>query len=114
MTVTVTAPNLLGIMTDSLSISIAQLDPTVGDIAGNLSRLRDAWREAATSGADLVVASELFIAGYPPEDLVLKPAFVDACMAAVGTCDALYDASSSCSRSRNASVGACACVTGAG
>ncbi|HVA15531.1 MAG TPA: NAD+ synthase [Stellaceae bacterium] len=70
-------------MTDSLSIFIAQLDPTVGDIAGNLGRLKDAWREAAASGADLVVASELFVAGYPPEDLVLKPAFVAACEAAV-------------------------------
>ena len=70
-------------MTDSLSISIAQLDPTVGDIAGNLGRLMDAWREAKSAGADLVVASELFVAGYPPEDLVLKPAFVEACQAAV-------------------------------
>lgn len=70
-------------MTDSLSIAIAQLDPTVGDIEGNLGRLRDAWHEAQTAGADLVVASELFIAGYPPEDLVLKPAFVAACEAAV-------------------------------
>ena len=70
-------------MTDSLSIFIAQLDPTVGDIAGNLGRLRDAWREAKTSHADLLVASELFVAGYPPEDLVLKPAFVAACEAAV-------------------------------
>jgi NAD+ synthase len=70
-------------MTDSLIISIAQLDPTVGDIAGNLGRLMDAWREAKSAGADLVVASELFVAGYPPEDLVLKPAFVDACEVAV-------------------------------
>jgi NAD+ synthase len=70
-------------MTDSLSISIAQLDPTVGDIAGNLHRLKDAWNEAKIAGADLVVASELFVAGYPPEDLVLKPAFVAACQAAV-------------------------------
>ncbi len=70
-------------MTDSLSIAIAQLDPTVGDIAGNLGRLKDAWHEAQLAGADLVVASELFVAGYPPEDLVLKPAFVAACEAAV-------------------------------
>ncbi|HXS42081.1 MAG TPA: NAD+ synthase [Stellaceae bacterium] len=70
-------------MTDSLIIAIAQLDPTVGDIAGNLGRLDDAWREAKEAGADLVVASELFVAGYPPEDLVLKPAFVAACEAAV-------------------------------
>jgi NAD+ synthase len=70
-------------MADSLIIAIAQLDPTVGDIAGNLGRLGDAWREAKEAGADLVVASELFVAGYPPEDLVLKPAFVAACEAAV-------------------------------
>src|ERR1700691_3439256 len=70
-------------MTDSLSIAIAQLDPTVGDIAGNLGRLKDAWREAQAVGIDVVVASELFVAGYPPEDLVLKPAFVAACEAAV-------------------------------
>jgi len=70
-------------MTDSLVIAIAQLDPTVGDIAGNLGRLKDAWHEAQLAGADLVVASELFVAGYPPEDLILKPAFVVACEAAV-------------------------------
>src|ERR1700740_42033 len=70
-------------MTDSLSIFIAQLDPTVGDIAGNLGRLRDAWREAKASHADLLVTSELFVAGYPPEDLVLKPAFAASCQAAV-------------------------------
>ena len=70
-------------MTDSLSIAIAQLDPTVGDTAGNLRLLKDAWLQAKQAGADLVVASELFVAGYPPEDLVLKPAFVAACEAAV-------------------------------
>ncbi len=70
-------------MTDSLSIAITQLDPTVGDIEGNLRRLKDAWREAGTLHADLVVSTEMFVAGYPPEDLVLKPAFVAACEAAV-------------------------------
>jgi NAD+ synthase len=70
-------------MTDRLSIAIAQLDPTVGNIAGNLAKLRLAREEAARLGADLVVASELFAAGYPPEDLVLKPAFVAACQAQV-------------------------------
>ena len=62
-------------MTDRLAIAIAQLNPTVGDIAGNLAKLRRARAEAAGQGADLVVGSELFVAGYPPEDLVLKPAF---------------------------------------
>ncbi|HZT50810.1 MAG TPA: NAD+ synthase, partial [Stellaceae bacterium] len=70
-------------MTDRLAIAIAQLDPTVGDIAGNLAKLRRAREEAARMGADLVVASELFVSGYPPEDLVLKPAFTAACQAAV-------------------------------
>ena len=65
-------------MTDRLTIALAQLNPTVGDIAGNLARLRAARAEAATAAADLVVASELFVSGYPPEDLVLKPAFLDA------------------------------------
>ena len=70
-------------MVDSLAISVAQLDPAVGDIAGNVAKLRRALAEARGQGADLVVASELVVAGYPPEDLVLKPAFVAACQAAV-------------------------------
>ncbi|HVM78642.1 MAG TPA: NAD+ synthase [Stellaceae bacterium] len=69
-------------MTDRLVIAIAQIDPTVGDVAGNVASLRRAHAEAARQGADLVVASELCVAGYPPEDLVLKPAFVAACEAA--------------------------------
>ncbi|WP_099866695.1 NAD+ synthase [Pararhizobium haloflavum] len=64
--------------TDTLSIAIAQLNPTVGDIAGNLEKARRARREAAEQGADLVVFTELFLSGYPPEDLVLKPAFLAA------------------------------------
>jgi NAD+ synthase len=68
---------------DRLTIAAAQLNPTVGDIAGNIAKLRCARAEAERLGAELVVASELFVAGYPPEDLVLKPAFVAACQAAV-------------------------------
>ena len=64
-------------MTDSLTIALAQLNPTVGDVEGNLARLRAARAEAATLGADLVVGGELAVAGYPPEDLVLKAAFLD-------------------------------------
>jgi len=64
-----------------LVIGLAQIDCTVGDIAGNLARVRAARAEAARFSADLVMFSELFIAGYPPEDLVLKPAFVEACRA---------------------------------
>ena len=67
---------------DILRIAIAQLNPTVGDIVGNLAKAREARADAARHGAELVLFTELFIAGYPPEDLVLKPAFVEACEAA--------------------------------
>ena len=70
-------------ITDTIRFAVAQLNPTVGDIEGNLRLARSARTEAAAAGADLLVLSELFIAGYPPEDLVLKPAFQDACRAAV-------------------------------
>src|SRR6266481_10178048 len=64
-------------------ITLAQLNPTVGDITGNAAKARVAREKAQADGADLVVFSELFIAGYPPEDLILKPAFQAACRAAV-------------------------------
>jgi len=70
-------------VTGELAIALAQTDPKVGDVAGNLALARDARAKAAKLGADLVVFSELNIAGYPPEDLVLKPAFQEACRAAV-------------------------------
>jgi NAD+ synthase len=64
-----------------LAIAVAQLNSTVGDIAGNAEKVKRA-RSAAAS-ADIVVFPELFIAGYPPEDLVLKPAFQAGCRAAI-------------------------------
>ncbi|MCA1457968.1 NAD+ synthase [Bradyrhizobium sp. BRP22] len=64
-------------------VSLAQLNPTVGDVAGNAAKARAARQTAKAAGADLMVLSELFIAGYPPEDLILKPAFQAACRAAV-------------------------------
>ena len=71
-------------MTDtSFKITLAQLNPTVGDVAGNAAKARAARAQAKADGAALVVLSELFIAGYPPEDLVLKPAFQAACRAAI-------------------------------
>src|SRR5690606_40990097 len=72
-------------MTDSLTIAVAQINPTVGDLSGNAERIRAARAEAAALGADLVIFGELAMSGYPPEDLVLKPAFQDACMAMVET-----------------------------
>jgi len=59
------------------------LNPVVGDLSGNAALARSAREEARRQDANLVVFSELFIAGYPPEDLILKPAFVQACMDAV-------------------------------
>ena len=68
---------------DQLLIALAQLNPVVGDIAGNVQRVREARALAGGQGADLVVFTELFLSGYPPEDLVLKPAFQTACRRAV-------------------------------
>ena len=68
---------------DKLAIAVAQLNSTVGDIAGNAEKVRRARVEAAAQGADLVVFPELYISGYPPEDMVLKPAFQAACRSAV-------------------------------
>ena len=70
-------------MTDRLSIALAQLNPTVGNIPANIDRIRTARAEAAARGADLVVCPELVVTGYPPEDLVLKPFFLDTVEAAV-------------------------------
>jgi NAD+ synthase len=68
---------------EKLAIAVAQLNSTVGDIAGNVEKAQRARAAAAAQGADLVAFPELFIAGYPPEDLVLKPAFQAACRSAV-------------------------------
>src|SRR5579859_3995054 len=69
--------------TAEFKITLAQLNPTVGDVAGNAAKARAARARARADGSDLVVFSELFIAGYPPEDLVLKPAFQSACRVAI-------------------------------
>jgi NAD+ synthase len=69
--------------TDRLAIAVAQLNPTVGDVAGNADKARQARAEAGRAGADLVAFPELFLSGYPPEDLVLKPAFQAACRAKI-------------------------------
>src|ERR1700760_3593670 len=68
-------------MPDHFRIALAQLNPVMGDIAGNLSRAREA--RAKARGADVILFSELFIVGYSPEDLVLKPALQDDARAAV-------------------------------
>lgn len=70
-------------VTDSLKVGLAQLNPKLGDVAGNLAKVRAARAEAAGQGADLVLCAEAVLSGYPPEDLVLKPAFQRACHEAV-------------------------------
>ena len=69
-------------MPETLTLALAQLNPTVGDIAGNLAAIRAA-RVACGSGSDLLVCSELALIGYPPEDLVLRPAVLTATKVAV-------------------------------
>src|SRR6202166_1973888 len=69
--------------TDRLAIAIAQLNPTLGDIPGNAEKARRARAAAARDESDLIALPELFLSGYPPEDLVLKPALQAACRAKI-------------------------------
>jgi NAD+ synthase (glutamine-hydrolysing) len=59
-----------------MRIALAQLNPAVGDIAGNAAAIAEAYRQGLADGADAVATGELGLTGYPPQDLVLKPAFV--------------------------------------
>ncbi|MCS6922345.1 MAG: NAD+ synthase, partial [Elioraea sp.] len=70
-------------MAERLRLALAQLDPHLGAITANGDKILAARARAAAEGADLVLTPELSIAGYPPDDLVLKPAFLDACRAEV-------------------------------
>lgn len=68
---------------ETLRIALAQINPHVGALRANAERIRAARAEGARLGADLVITPEFSISGYPPEDLVRKPAFVEACAAAI-------------------------------
>ena len=70
-------------MNKTLSICIAQLNPTVGDLAANTERILDALSQARHAGTDLVLTPELALCGYPPEDLLLRADFHRACQAAL-------------------------------
>lgn len=79
-----------------LRIALAQINPTVGDLDGNVAKICAAYDEAEAAGCDIVAFPELAITGYPPEDLVLKPGFVadnlsalDAVAARTGRCAAV-------------------------
>jgi NAD+ synthase len=69
-------------MPDSLVLALAQLNPTVGDVAGNLAKIREA-RSRAGATCDLLICTELALIGYPPEDLMLRPAVIAATRLAI-------------------------------
>jgi NAD+ synthase (glutamine-hydrolysing) len=69
--------------TAPLSVALLQFNPTVGDLPGNARQIIDGSRQAYTQGARLVVTPELALCGYPPEDLLMRPAFLSACDSAV-------------------------------
>ncbi|MBH1985969.1 MAG: NAD+ synthase [Burkholderiales bacterium] len=66
-----------------LNAALLQFNPTVGDLGGNVRAIADAARQAYAEGARLVVTPEMALCGYPPEDLLLRPAFLHACEAAL-------------------------------
>ena len=59
-----------------MRIGLAQLNTTVGDLAGNRRRILDAYGKLVADGAELVVFPELIVCGYPPRDLLFKRRFV--------------------------------------
>ena len=66
-----------------MRLALAQMNTVVGDLDGNAQRIADTLLEARSAGADLVLFPELAVTGYPPEDLLLRPAFVRAARTAV-------------------------------
>ena len=70
-------------MADTFRLTLAQLNPTVGALEANAALARNAWEQARAAGADMLALTEMFITGYQTQDLILKPAFVAAAMAAV-------------------------------
>src|SRR3954453_21859804 len=68
----------------SLRLALAQIDPTVGDIDGNVRLISDSIERAREGGAQLVLLPELCVSGYPPEDLVLRRDFLEAVREGLG------------------------------
>ncbi|OIQ45809.1 MAG: NAD+ synthase [Roseobacter sp. MedPE-SW] len=68
-------------MADRFRVTLAQLNPTVGDLAGNAAKACRAWAEGRAASADLVALPEMFLTGYNTQDLVMKPVFHQAAMA---------------------------------
>ena len=70
-------------MSDTFRLTLAQLNPTAGDLKGNAAKARGAWQQGKDAGAQMVALPEMFISGYQVHDLVLKPAFTEGAMATV-------------------------------
>ncbi len=70
-------------MGQTFRLTLAQMNPTVGDLAGNAALAKRAWEAGRAAGADMVALPEMFITGYQTQDLVMKPAFVRDAMAHV-------------------------------
>ena len=68
---------------DTFRLTLAQLNPVVGDLAGNAAKAREAWVAAKAADADMLALTEMFITGYQTQDLILKPVFVDEAEAAI-------------------------------
>src|SRR4030065_2944826 len=61
---------------EKLRVSLAQINPTVGDLAGNTKKITEYIKKAREQGSDVVAFPEMAVTGYPPEDLLLKPGFI--------------------------------------
>jgi NAD+ synthase (glutamine-hydrolysing) len=76
----------------AVKVALAQINPTVGDLAGNAAKIVEFARRAHGQGAQLVITPELSLCGYPPEDLLLRPAFMESCQTSLADCaEALAD-----------------------
>ena len=70
-------------MSDHFRLTLAQLNPTLGDLVGNAALARDAWEQGRAAGAQMVALPEMFITGYNAQDLVMKPVFHQAAIEAI-------------------------------
>ncbi|MGC1260616.1 MAG: nitrilase-related carbon-nitrogen hydrolase, partial [Jannaschia helgolandensis] len=72
-------------MSDTFRLTLAQLNPTMGDLEGNAAQALGAWTTAKNAGADMVALPEMFLTGYQPQDLVRKPVFAAHARAVLDT-----------------------------
>ena len=67
----------------AVRIAIAQINVTVGDLRNNVEKIITWVKRATDDGADIVTFPELAVSGYPPEDLLIKPRFIEDCRLAI-------------------------------